>query len=247
MSDRSWRGVGGGSWLLSAAAVLLASASSGCGLIDQLGDLKNIKFDLPKQMYSVNTMDPRWKEPPPTGIPDVQCGPPPGGVIMDCCMPQGQMIDCARYPLTCEASKCTLKFPYEQVQTIDLARTVPQLKTAGQIFSRVTLTELELGITNDLNVSLPAVDLFVGPAAAMSGTHAMAKKIASIPSKPAGYRGIETYKIEVEAQNAFSNYARDVQTPFNLIMSTTMVVPSGTQVPKGKVDLVVGGKGEAGL
>lgn len=231
--------------MLLAAAVL--GAMSGCGLIDQLSDLKNIKFDLPKQMYSLSTMDPRWKNPPEGGIPEVPCGP--GGLIMDCCMPPAPAgpIECTRYPLVCEQMRCALKFRFDQIQTIELSKQVPALQTGGQIFSKVTLTQLDLGITNNLNVGTPPVNLYVGPADAMNAEHPGAKRIATISAKPAGWKGQELLPVEPDAQAAFSGYARDVQTPFNLIISTVVTVPSGSQTPRGNLDVVVGGKVEAGL
>jgi hypothetical protein len=48
--------------------------------------------------------------------------------------------------------------------------------------------------------------------------------------------------LDPNGQAAFSQYASHFTTPFMLIAHTTMVVPSGSPPPSGKVDVTVTGK-----
>lgn len=220
---------------------------SGCGLINALDKLKNITFMLPKRMYSVSTDDPTWKAPPAGGIPAVPCGP--GGLVADCCMPApGTMLDCVRSPLVCAENKCALKFLFEQVKLVDLAMEVPSLaQFKGQIFSQVLLKEINLELDNQMNVATPPVGLYVAPMNVMTAADPNAKKLATLPSKPAGFKGPVTVPLDDAAQQAFSAFAKDFQTPFNIILSTDILVKSGDPVPMGKIDLTVSGTVQAGL
>jgi hypothetical protein len=220
--------------------LLLAS----CGLVNELENFKGINFQLPIRKYSVSTDDPQWHAPPDTGIPAISCGA--GGIVADCCNPPAPFptIPCAQYPLACDGGVCSLKFAYEQVQAVDLAKDVPSLSSSkGQIFSSMTLTTIDIVVDeNTMNVTLPPVDIYLAPASAMTASNSGAKKIGSMSSKPAGFTGPDTIKLDDAAQKLFSMFANDFQTPFNIIISTNVVYRSGGPVPKGKISFSVGGK-----
>jgi|tagenome__1003787_1003787.scaffolds.fasta_scaffold20822138_1 hypothetical protein len=220
---------------------------SACGLIHELENFKGINFDLPERKYSVSTDDPSWKSPPLDGVPAVSCGA--GGLVMDCCTPPPPLpaIDCARSPLACDAGNCALEFTYDQVQGVNLAKEVPSLASSkGQIFSQVLLKTIDVTIdTNSMNVSLPPVNVYLAPASVTSSTSPMAKKVATLSMKTPGYTGAETVPLDEAAQQLFSMYARDYQTPFNIIISTQVVLKAGSPIPKGKLDFRVGGRVEA--
>jgi hypothetical protein len=220
---------------------------SGCGLINELQSFKGLNFQLPEQQYSVNTDDPSWPALPGDGVPTVSCGP--GGIVMDCCVPPAPLppVDCVRSPLTCEAGNCALRFTYSQLQVVDLAKEVPSLASSkGQIFSEVLLKTIEVTIdTNTMNVTLPPVNIYLAPASATAASSPGAKRIATLSMKTPGVTGHETVALDDAAQQLFSTYARDVQTPFNIIISTEMVLRGGSVVPRGKLDFRVGGKVEA--
>ena len=226
----------------------LAVVLGGCGLMDALDKLKSIKFTLPAQMFSVSTNNPNWRSPPPGGIPPLLCGP--GQPVADCCMaPAGAPpIDCTRTPLACESEHCALKFRYEQVQEVNLARDVPSLKAnAGMVFSDVLLTQLDLDVDNMMNVTTPPVDLYVAPANVTSASTPGAQKFATIPMQAPGFKGKVTIPLDAAGQQIFSSFARATQTPFNIIMSTAVLVKSGDPVPMGEIKLTVSGQVEAKL
>lgn len=220
-------------------------AGFGCGLLDDLNSLRGINFNLPKKSYSISTDDPRWKQPPPGGVPAVPCGA--GGVIMNCCMPApGVSIDCTRSPLECSDGTCALKFTFEQVAKIDLVKEVPALANVqGKILSDILLKTLEIDIGNGLNVMLPSVDLYIAPADVTSVAGGRAHKLAQIPSKAPGFQGHESVPLDGDAQARFSSFAKDFQTPFNFIVAAEVLVKSGTPTPQGKLDVSISGQVEA--
>src|SRR6185436_10617690 len=215
----------------------------GCGLMDALDKLKSINFTLPAQKFSVSTNNANWRSPPPGGIPPLPCGP--GQPVADCC---ASPVDCTRTPLSCEAERCALKFRYEQVQEVNLARDAPALKSVnGMVISQVLLKQIDLDVDNMMNVTTPPIDLYVAPANVTSTSMTGAQKLATIPMQAPGFKGHVVVPLDASAQQAFSNFARATQTPFNLITSTGWVVKSGDPVPMGSIDFVVSGQVEAKL
>jgi hypothetical protein len=220
---------------------------SGCGLINELDNFKGINFQLPERKYTVSTEDPSWHAPPSGGVPAITCGA--GGMVMDCCNPGAPVppIDCTSSPLFCEAGACALKFNYDQVQMVDLAMEVPSLANSkGQIFSEVLLKTIDVAIdTNTMNVPLPPVKIYLAPASVTTGANPEAKRVATLSMRAPGFVGMESVPLDAAAQQLFSMYARDYQTPFNIIISTEVVLKSGSVTPAGRLDFRVGGKVEA--
>jgi hypothetical protein len=225
------------------AVVAVGLLLGGCGLLNALDKIKGFTFTLPRQTYTVSTSNPNWRSPPAGGLPAFPCGS--GQLIADCCAPP---VDCTRSPLVCEAERCALKFTYEQVQAVNLARDVPELgQYNGMIFTQVLLKQLELEVNNQLNITTPPVQLFVAPANVTSPSAAGAHKLATIPMQAPRSQGKVIVPLDAAAQQVFSNFARDFQTPFNIILTTTILVKSGDPVPSGQVDFAVSGQVEAKL
>ena len=157
-------------------------------------------------------------------------------------------VDCSRSPLVCENERCALKFKYEEVQQVNLAKDVPELKPYnGSIFSQVLLKQIDLDVTNHMNITTPVVDLYLAPQNVTSASMPGAQKIGSIPTQPPGTMARVTVPLDANAQQAFSSFAKDFQTPFNIITSTGIVVKSGDPVPSGDVVFTVSGVVEAKL
>jgi hypothetical protein len=169
------------------------------------------------------------------------CGP--GQPLPTCCPPT---VDCTRSPLSCEAERCALKFTYEQASMLNLAKDVDALKQqGGMIFSDLLLKQLDLTVNNMMNVTTPPVDLYVAPANVTSASGGGAQKIATIPMQTPGFNGKIVVNLDGAGQQAFSSFARNVQTPFNIIMSTDILVKAGDPVPMGRIDFGVSGTVEA--
>lgn len=224
-----------------AALGLLVVMAGGCQVLDALDKLKSVSFMLPTQSYSVSTSDPHWRSPPTSGLPPLPCGA--GQPIADCCAPP---VDCTRAPLVCEADRCALKFNYEQAKPINLANVMELKQIDGKIISQVLLKEIQLDVNNQMNVTTPPVNIFVAPAKVTSPSAGGAQKIGVIPMQVPGTQGRITVPLDAAAQQAFSSFARDFQTPFNIIMSTT-VVTTGNPFPAGHIDFTVGGLVEVKL
>jgi len=222
-----------------------AVLGGGCDLIDQIQNLDHVNFTLPKRTYSVDTQDPNWKSPPQGGIPAAPCGPQ--GPIQNCCMPApGVTIDCARSPLSCETGACALRFTYERVQQINLGGDVSALKALNKTLTDVILKQIDIKIeTNTMNTEVPPVDLFVGPMGATKSTDSGVTKIGTVPATPTMFTADRILALDENAQRAFSALAKDYKTPFQIMLSTTVLIKSGADTPMGKLDLVISGKVEA--
>jgi hypothetical protein len=208
-----------------------------------------MEFSLPQRVYTLSTRDARWRRPPPPtpaqpgGIPESTCGPQ--GLIADCCRPSpGASIDCEQHPLVCQPdATCALDFTYDAAATLDLAREVPALgDLGGRVVSAIELESVEAELDNGLNVSMPTIDLYVGPAALTSAGGPGARRFATIPARPPGYVGNDRIAVDGAGRQAFSAVARDIRTPFNVVAAWRFVVRPGTAAPEGQVRLVLGGR-----
>ena len=215
----------------------------GCGLLDALDKLKSVTFMLPAQTFTVTTDGPNWRSPPASGIPPLPCGQ--GQPIPDCCKAPG--IDCTRTPLSCEAERCALKFTYDQVAGVTLSNVDALKQNSGMIFSDLLLKQIDLTVDNQMNVTTPPVDLYVAPSSTTSASGPGAIKFATIPRQTAGFKGNISVPVDSSGQTAFSSFARNVQTPFNIIMSTGFLIKSGEPVPAGDVVFQVSGVVQAKL
>jgi hypothetical protein len=228
---------------LALALALAALSSGGCELWDFARN-PTITFKLPMQTYAFSTDDPRWKSPPAAFSQKIDCT-----TAADCCVtapagaPPEASFDCSAYSLGCDAGQCAISFPFELLQPIDLARQVPALAGMnGKVVSSITLQSLDYMVINEIGVGLPAVGLSVAPARATSATgNPDAHTLATLPPTAAGATVGDTILLTTEAKQAFRGFARDFQTPFNFIASTTMSLRSGSPPPKGKVTVKVTG------
>jgi hypothetical protein len=223
-----------------ASALAISFALSACGLVSR--DVSLLSFDLPAKSYSFDTNDSSWKIPIGT-FPRVPCGA--GELVVDCCNPPAPFPtpDCGITPLSCESGACTLKFPVTVFQRVDLAQEVPVLANVGsQYLVDIYVSQIRYQVTSSLNVALPAVDLFIAPDGVTSATDSRAQKFGTVPVTPAMTSGDGLVVIVPDAEQIFATYAHDPATPFNFIATTTVVIPSGSLIPNGRVDITVTGQ-----
>jgi hypothetical protein len=217
----------------------VAGLAGGCGLIK--GDIGTLVFQLPSKSFSFDTASSGWKA-PPGNFPMVACGA--GQAVTDCCNPPppAPKPDCVATPLACVNGACVLEFPVTVNQRIDLKSEVPALSSlGGQTLAEVSIKQIQYTIASNMNVELPAIDIYVAPDGATT-TADPAKKFGTIPPTPAGATRSGDVVLDPDGQAAFSMYASHFTTPFTLIAHTTMVVAPGTPAPTGKVDVTVTGK-----
>jgi hypothetical protein len=219
-------------------------ALAGCGLVDDLQNLgQGLSFKLPPQMYSVSSSDPTWQS-PPSGVPNITCGSA-GAMVMDCCMPPppyNTQVDCNVNKLECLEGSCAFKFLFERANKIDLASASTGAAATGQaVFSEITLKTLEITLANTFNKELPPVDIYLAPGTVMMASSPMAKKIGTLPATPVAYMGKRLITLDLASQKVFSDFAKDTKNPFNIIISTTIIMRGGEPVPMGRLDLTVTG------
>ena len=210
--------------------------------------LTTITFNLPAKSFSFDTANAMWKAPPAT-FPAVACGA--GQVVTDCCHPPSPAPapDCAATPLVCENSVCVLEFPISVTQKIDLKAEVPALMNVGnsQSLADVTIAQIQYTIASTMNVPLPPIQIYIAPESITSGADPAARKFGTVPATPAMTTSSGDVVLDPDGQAAFTQYAHQLGTPFNLIATTTMIVTPGSPVPAGKVDATVTGKVSAKL
>ncbi len=218
----------------------MAVLSASCGLID-VDSFNTIPFDIPPQSFVVDSDSPDFKKPPVGAVPAVPCA---GTDTSTCCAVPG--VDCGKYPLVCRENKCAFLYTFEQTQTIDLAMTVPSLKQAGNSsLSAVNLKSLQYDVRNNLTTTLPPVEIWVAPANVKTKNNAAARKVTTLPAQAAMSNGMQTVVVDAAGQAAFSSFARNHKTPFNLITVIDMSLSGGQIVPQGKANITITGRVEA--
>ena len=207
-------------------------ASAGCGLISS--DIAKLTFDLPPKTYHYAT---------PSGTPSGNVPAIPCASNADCCMAP---IDCTATPLTCDGSNCQLQLTVTMSNMIDLATEVPKLQgVSNQSLVDVTVGSITYMIASTMNVDLPPVTIYLAPMGVTDPTSSQAVRFGTIPSTPAGFHGNGSVMLDANGQQAFAMFAHDFRTPFDVIATTTIVVPAGAPIPNGTVDITVNGQVQA--
>jgi hypothetical protein len=230
-------------------ATAMVSGLAGCGLIDP--NITKVTFDLPTQSYSVDSSTLNL---PAGNTQAVPCGT--GQIITDCCNPPAglglPMPDCSMTMLACEANTagmdvCTAVVTVSQSQTLNLGQQVPQLQGAVGL-GNLTINQISYTVLdNTLNIDLPPVTLFLAPNNVTDPNDPTAKKFGTVPSIAAMSTPMGTVMLESDAAATFSSFTKSLSTPFNLIATTTVHVPSGSPTPSGKIDMTVTGRLSASL
>jgi hypothetical protein len=232
------RGTVGLLWL---AWLATAGAAGGCTMFDQAGG-GNLSFDLPAAPFTIDSTDPRWRPPPPYGVPDVVCRGP-AALVSNCCQPPPEMpaVDCQAYPLSCDKSgMCVLAFDYDDAVEIYLARDVPALQHRRHlVLAQATLASIDTRVEAADAGTLPvqAASLYVAPQGAASTGAAGAVFLAGIPLTA----GTNHVDLTAAARDALSAFLVDFNMRFVLILSGHVAIGSAP-VPKTALTITVAGK-----
>jgi hypothetical protein len=224
---------------------LLFVGALGCGLINS--DVTKVTFDLPSKTYSFDSSK--------AGVPanfstvKINCGTPDNLLtmtVMDCCNPPAASPikpNCTANPVKCESAVCTLEQPVTVVQSMNLKNEVPQLMSVNdQHLANISLETLHYEAMSTLNVDIPALDLYLGPSAAMGPMDAGVIHFGTVPAIAHGTSPSGDVVLDADADATFSSFGYTFGTPFNFIASTTVRVPSGSPAPTGMVTVTVSGK-----
>jgi hypothetical protein len=223
--------------IVLACALLMGSA--GCGLLDS--NITTTSFVLPAQVFSLDTS--MWTNIPAGTTQPVPCGT--GQAVTDCCNPPAPAPtpDCTTTPLVCAAdssgaSVCTAQIPESFPTEINLGSTVPGLSSFPT--GNISIKSVDYTISNNtLNVDLPPVTIYLAPDMVTDPRDARAAVFGTIPAIPAGSDPSGTVQKDPGADRAFQTYAGNLSAPFEFIASTTVVIPSGTPIPSGRITVSV--------
>jgi hypothetical protein len=202
-------------------ATLLLAGTLGCGLISS--DITKVTFELPAKHYTFNSQGLTL---PPGANQKVTCGA--GGMIATC-----------PAPLACDDGVCSAHVPATTVQKMDLSKDVPAL-AGHQSIADVTLERLHYDVVSTANVAIPAITLYLAPQTVTDPNDPSATKFGTVPAIPAGMSVSGEVEKEPNADAIFTMFGHDLANPFNLIATTTIVIPTGT-TPMGMVDLTING------
>jgi len=220
----------------------LDADGSMCGASDDAP--VQVAFELPLKAFTVDSQ--AWMIPPSNSVATT-CGS--GAIVADCCNPPAPAAppDCATTPVACEAGLCTVKINVTIAQDVDLRGEVPVLSNLDQALCDVTLGQLRFAATSTLNVSLPPLQLYLGAGGIRDPAAAGVQAFGTIPAIPAGSSTSGDVIRRPETDLIFATYAREVGTPFTLLISATVSVPSGSPPPSGTLTLTISGQASATL
>ena len=215
-------------------SVTLALVS--CGVIDDLTSFPICPTDLSYESDTIHIPD-------TTGtLPSVPCAASTGAVT---CQSSAVSRSCTS-PFSCEAQcnaesgQCELEATYRDIQEIDLRDQVSS-KLEKFVLDRVSVTSLQYSIReNSLNIDIPRIDIYVGPATMRTEEDEGAVKLFTIPRVPAG-ESIESVSVDSfpEGKTAFEVFARDYETPFSMLVTIQYMTEAGETMPKGSAKIAV--------
>jgi hypothetical protein len=213
--------------------------TAACGLISS--DIATVKFALPERTYSFDTAKAGWNLPPAT-VPTVPC------TDDNVCRMAATVLGISSDMAVCDAPSgtCAVKVTVETPpQSINLKMDAQGLGSLNkQTAIDVTISSIGYDVTtNTMNVDLPPVELFVAPNGTTSTSDPAAKRFGSVPSIPAGLAVTDgSVTMDQTGQDAFVGFAHDFGTPFVFIGRTVVIVPGGTPLPMGAVDIKIKGQ-----
>ena len=198
-------------------------------------------FDLPVRTYSFDTAKAGWNL-PPASLPRVACADD----RICCTAAQLAGVDCGMVICDGASATCALKVTVETPpQSVDLKAEVPELSSLDhQTFIDVTISRITYDVTaNTLNVDLPEMEIYVAPQGATSTADPGASRFGTVPVTPAGTTiAGGSVALDPAGQSAFVGFAHDFGTPFVFIAKTTVIVPGGTPLPMGAIDIDIRGQ-----
>lgn len=217
-------------------SMVLAAA---CGLISS--DIASISFALPPKTYSFDTAKAGWNL-PPANVPSVPCTDD----ATCCSVATLASIDCSRVICDGGSGTCALKVTVEAPpQTINLKKEAKGLERFdGQTVIDVTISKIAFDVpVNTLNVDLPPVELFVAPEGTTSTADPLAVRFGTVPSIPSQLPVTDgSVALDKAGQDAFVGFAHNFGTPFVFLARSTVVVPGGTPLPSGALEITVKGQ-----
>ena len=212
--------------------------TAACGLISS--DIATVKFALPERTYSFDTAKAGWNLPPAT-LPDIACTDDAGCCTLAMVAVPG--VNCNM--VICDAMKCAVKVTVETPpQTINLKMEANLGSLNKQSAIDVTVSKIAYDVTtNTMNVDLPPVELFVAPDGTTTASDSAAKRFGTVPTIPAATPVTNgNVTLDPVGQEAFVGFAHNFSTPFVFLARTSVIVPAGSPLPMGAVEIKIKGQ-----
>jgi hypothetical protein len=226
----------------------VALCAGGCSLINSGTIGYDYAFD--PQQFSQTLGDPNAM----ATIPKVPCDP--AGKVDACAMAQANLpstlarLSCEPITKTCVAN-VELRLPYP----VDLSsQSLPPAVVMYGV-NNVTVKKIAYWVTNSVNVTLPAIDLFVAPSVAKDESDPSAVKVASLAALPprsgcvdpadqagdklANGAGVCDLPLVSAGETALANFVKNYQTPFQFIAHTKFTLHAGDPLPTGMLTFSV--------
>jgi len=218
----------------------------GCSLVSS--DVTNFDLTLPDKTFTVDTSS--WQVDDAAAMTFLQTSCASMPTVCSSAATTACAMNCSG---SCNATTqtCDLSLDVALHQSVNLLEEKPELKSINdEPVIKVTIDSLTYEVTeSSLNVATPAMELFVAPVSVMDPHDPQAKDIGTIAAVQPGMTTdgpqdiafSETGKADLVAM--MSTY----QTPFNVLVGSTLLVSQGQPVPTGKLSAVVHIKAHAGL
>jgi hypothetical protein len=235
----------GGAPIAGLAAVVVAGALAGCGLISS--DVTNFTLALPDKKFSVDAAGWQVDTTAANLYLNQSCAAAPDA----CAKAVSQACTTGCTGMCNTAKKCDLSLDLSLSQPVNLVMEQPELKTINdQPAIKVSIDSVTYEVpTNTLNVATPALTIYVAPMSVVKSTDPLAKPIGTIPAIAAGTTTTAPQAIQFTdtGKADLVNIMSTFKTPFNVLVGGSLVVTAGQAVPSGKLDAVVHIRGHAGL
>lgn len=213
---------------------LLGLGMVGCSLVSS-PDTASVPIDLPDKMFTVDTASWQLSDDGPADFLMMECGEQPS-----VCDSSAQLACGEGCTGTCDAATqtCDLSLEVSLYEAVDVAKEQPAVAQAGTTADvQVTIDAVTYEVTsNTLNLDTPALTVYVAPAS-VTGPGGMAKAIGTIAPVPAGHTaGAQQLVFTPTGQADLSAAMSSYETPFNIVIGSTLVLHAGDPAPTGKLD-----------
>lgn len=211
------------------AAVLAGVA--GCGLIDS--DMAEVDLDLAEQQVIVDTA--AWELTDEGKMPAVECADTPRVCASEVESWCGADDLCKA---RCGGDTCAVDIVVSLWHEVNLAEQVPELEQlGGEPLVDVTVDQVAFTVSeNTLNMTTPPLTVSIAPFGIIATDGRDAEVIGTIPAIEPGQTVDQTsLELTPDGLVILAERMLDYQTPFNVIVASTVALQAGDDVPSGRL------------
>ncbi len=229
---------------VGALILVSVSALAGCSIVSN--DVADVPVDLPDRMFTVDTQSWQIGDGHALSYLATSCAEKPG-----VCDAAAQLACNAGCSGACDDAThtCDLSLAVSLYQAIDVGKEQPNVATVGDATTvQIHIDHVTYEVTaNSLDLDTPSLTVSIAPAS-VTAPGPLAKTIATIAPVAHGQTTTArdltfTATGQAELSAAMSAY----ETPFNLIIGSTLVLRAGDAAPTGKLDTRIHIAAHAGL